>query len=58
MESGELDRTSSDTVPYEQDKKRKLVGSWPLYIFLQLLVWIIVNGVKFWFHTQHIFRAI
>jgi hypothetical protein len=27
MESGELDRTSSDTVPYEQDKKRKLVGS-------------------------------
>jgi hypothetical protein len=25
MESGELDHTSSDTVPYEQDKKRKLV---------------------------------
>jgi hypothetical protein len=25
MESGELDRTASDTVPFEKDKKRKLV---------------------------------
>lgn len=25
MESGELDRTVSDTVPFEKDKKRKLV---------------------------------
>jgi hypothetical protein len=25
MESGELDHTASDTVPFEKDKKRKLV---------------------------------
>lgn len=27
MESGELDHTASDTVPFEQDKKKKLVCS-------------------------------
>ena len=27
MESGELDHTASDTVPFEKDKKRKLVCS-------------------------------